>query len=1300
MATLVLSAAGAAIGSGFGGTVMGLSGAVIGRAAGAVLGRVIDTRLAGRGSQLVERGRVERFRLTGAGEGRSMARIWGRVRLGGHVIWSSPFEEIVTTEVHRGGKGGGGRARTDTQIDSYSYRVSLALGLCEGTILRVGRVWADGEEIGPDRIALRVYTGSETQMPDPKIEAVEGAGAVPAFRGLAYVVIEDLDLAPFGNRVPQFSFEVVRKAAAGPAGVQDLTRAVALIPGCGEYALSTTPVHYDYGPGSSGTANVHSPGGRSDLAVSLEHLRGELPQCRAVSLVVSWFGSDLRCGVCEIAPKVEQTTWEGAGQPWEAGGRTRTTAARIALKDGRPVYGGTPSDQGVREAIQALRASGQAVMFYPFILMEQQEGNGRADPWTGAADQPVMPWRGRITLSVAPGRAGSPDGTAAAEAEVAAFMGSAQPSDFTISGGRVIYTGDPADCGYRRFVLHYACLCQAAGGVAAFCIGSELRGLTQIRGEGGSFPMVAALRVLLGEVRAILGLACKLSYAADWSEYGGYTAPEGGRYFHLDPLWADPECDFIGVDNYMPLSDWRDGEGHADARWGSPLNPAYLAANVAGGEGFDWYYASEADALAGRRTPITDGEGEPWIWRYKDLKSWWENRHFDRPGGVRSAEPTAWVPGSKPFWFTELGVASIDRGGNQPNLFLDPKSSESALPRFSAGRREEAMQTAYLRAMAAHWGNPAHNPVATAYPGRMVDLARAFVWAWDARPWPWFPGRSDIWSDGENYARGHWLNGRAAHQPLAAVVAEICDRAGVAADVSRLYQVVQGFMLSEGASGRAALQDLMLAYAFDVAERGGQLVFLPRDGRLTEELSPEVIALDPESGAGPELTRQPDADLPAEMRLGYLGGEGDFAVASETATRPDRPLAGGAFYEVPLALTRGEARAVAERWLSEAEVAQDVLRLVLPPSKLHLGPGDVIGFGGAGRFRIDRAEFAGALSVEAVRVDPGVYLPSDFSEPVRRMRGPLPALPVWGVLLDLPLLRGDEDPHLPHVAVTADPWTGPAGLWSADRDDGYSLCHIAMRPATMGVTLTPLPRAAPGLWDRGPALRLRLTHGTLVSESEERVLNGANALAIGDGSPGGWEVLQFARAEPMGGGEWEISHRLRGQAGSEARMPDVWPEGSVVVLLNQAVAQPDLSPGLRGALRHYRFAPLAAGYGSAVARHGLLRFDGLGLRPPAPVHLRMRPVAGGWRFSWIRRGRIGADSWEGEIPLAENAELYEIRISDEGGVLYQARSVASFFDLSAALASDLALGATWSFSVAQLSDLAGRGEESRLSFGV
>ena len=101
------------------------------------------------------------------------------------------------------------------------------------------RVWADGNEIQPDSLNLRIYKGGTDQLPDPKIEAVEGAGHAPAYRGVAYCVIEDLDLSLFGNRVPQFSFEVIRPAqGAAAAAHPDLSKiipGVCLIPGTGEY---------------------------------------------------------------------------------------------------------------------------------------------------------------------------------------------------------------------------------------------------------------------------------------------------------------------------------------------------------------------------------------------------------------------------------------------------------------------------------------------------------------------------------------------------------------------------------------------------------------------------------------------------------------------------------------------------------------------------------------------------------------------------------------------------------------------------------------------------------------------------------------------------------------------------------------------------------------------------------------------------------------------------------------------------------------------------------------------------------
>ena len=177
MATILLSAAGAAVGGSIGGTLMGLSMVAVGRFAGAAMGRVIDQRLMGQGSEVVETGRIDRFRLTGSGEGDAIGQVFGRMRIGGQVIWATHFKETSVTT--GGGKGGPSKPKTR----DYSYSIGLAIGLCQGEIGGVARVWADGVEVAVDDLNMRIYTGSRDQLPDPLIEAVEGAGQVPAYRG-------------------------------------------------------------------------------------------------------------------------------------------------------------------------------------------------------------------------------------------------------------------------------------------------------------------------------------------------------------------------------------------------------------------------------------------------------------------------------------------------------------------------------------------------------------------------------------------------------------------------------------------------------------------------------------------------------------------------------------------------------------------------------------------------------------------------------------------------------------------------------------------------------------------------------------------------------------------------------------------------------------------------------------------------------------------------------------------------------------------------------------------------------------
>ncbi len=1299
MATILLAAAGAAVGSAAGGAVLGLSGAVIGRAVGATVGRVIDQRLLGLGSDPVEVGRLDRFRIMGASEGTPIPICWGAVRLPAHVIWASPYTEIRT-------KSGGGKGTPKPQTVRYSYIVSLALALCEGEILGIGRIWADGQEISATGLDLRVYPGNGTQLPDPVIEVHEGIGQAPAYRDTAYVVIENLALEAFGNRVPQFSFEVFRQANGAAAGeVQDFQTAipaVALIPGTGEYALSTRRARVADGFATSRVVNVSGPSGETDFDVSLAQMRRELPGCTAVSLVICWFGSDLRCAEFQVRPKVESRLDDAVGMPWRSGGIARGLAEELPQIEGRPVYGGTPSDLSVIEAIRALSAEGKSVMFYPFVLMDQIPGNSLPNPYDAGVTQPAFPWRGRITLSVAPGREGSPDQTPDAATEVAAFFGNAVPSDFEIVGEDVHYTGDAEDWGYRRFILHYAHLCKVAGGLESFCIGSELRGITTIRGADHSFPAVAALIDLASDVRAVLGPSVKISYAADWSEYFGYHV-DGNVYFHLDPLWNHHAVDFIGVDNYLPISDWRDGTAHLDADWGSIYDIGYLKANIAGGEGAEWYYASPEARDAQIRSPIEDGaHGEDWVFRPKDFRSWWASLHHERIDGIRNGLPTVWRPGSKPIRFTEYGCPAVDKGTNTPNRFYDPKSSESALPHHSTGAEDPYIQLQYFRAMAEFWRDPENNPVSALYDGAMVDFDHSYAWAWDARPFPEFPRNTLKWADGENHRLGHCLNGRATAQPLDAVVREIAERSGAEdVDTSRLHGLVRGYVAQDVASARSVLQPLSLVYGFDSIEAEGRLSFVSRLGLPVVEVDRDGAVIDEGGTTSLQAVKVPEAEVPNSVRLVHVTADGDYDIRvadAKSATGADQTTSQT---EVSLSLSAAEAASAVSRWLAEARSSRDVLKLRLPPSAISVRVGSIISFEGLS-FRVDRVEVDEARSIEAVRIER-----SHYKAPVTEVEdrtfvakaAPVPVTPLW---FDLPLITGDEAVGAPHVAMTARPWPGAVALWSSDEDAGYVVNRIFDLPATVGITETPLLPGRAGVLDRGPALRIRLLNGALSSVSRNSLLNGVNLAAIGSGDVDGWEIIQFSDAVLVAPDTYEVTTRLRGQFGTDKAPVEEWPVGSLFVLLNEAVAQVDLPPTLVGVERHYRSGVAALGFGDVDVVHRALAIRGLALRPLSVAHPRVKVLEdGSARLSWIRRTRVGGDSWEGfDVPLAEEREAYEVVITSLAGEVVRRQTVTEpAFLYTAAERNEDGTLTGFQAGIAQISSRFGPGQARTVTVG-
>jgi hypothetical protein len=212
MAVLAVAGLGA-----FGTAALGL-----GWQAGWLLGGLVGQALFGPRLPDQEGPRLTDLSVTSSAYGAPIPICYGTMRMGGNMIWSTGLIETSSTE-RVGGKGG---ARGQ-KVTSYSYRASFAIGFGEGPADQVLRIWADGklifdrtggittgQTIARPGFRMRFYPGDETQLPDPAIVAREGAGNVPAHRGLCYIVFEDFELADFGNRIPQITAEITYRAVA------------------------------------------------------------------------------------------------------------------------------------------------------------------------------------------------------------------------------------------------------------------------------------------------------------------------------------------------------------------------------------------------------------------------------------------------------------------------------------------------------------------------------------------------------------------------------------------------------------------------------------------------------------------------------------------------------------------------------------------------------------------------------------------------------------------------------------------------------------------------------------------------------------------------------------------------------------------------------------------------------------------------------------------------------------------------------------------------------------------------------
>ena len=240
------------------------------------------------------------------------------------------------------------------------------------------------------------------------------ARRLPAYRGTAYVVFEELPLSSATATACLSSPSRSSARSPSPTRPRGWCASVTLIPASGEFAYATQANPQGLTSGETVAENLQRP--RARLHRPLRRPRPAAGDARrrsrASALVVAWFGDDLRAG--HLPGPARRSRWRRRRRrprAWSVNGveRERNAFASSAADDrGPPRFtAARPSDFAVVQAIQELTARGLRVTFYPFILMDVPRGQRPCRTRTRTTPpRPAsltFPWRGRITCSPAAG---------------------------------------------------------------------------------------------------------------------------------------------------------------------------------------------------------------------------------------------------------------------------------------------------------------------------------------------------------------------------------------------------------------------------------------------------------------------------------------------------------------------------------------------------------------------------------------------------------------------------------------------------------------------------------------------------------------------------------------------------------------------------------------------------------------------------------------------------------------------------------------------------------------------------------
>lgn len=1225
MAVLAVGLVGSAIGATFG-------YAAVGWAVGVYVGQ----QLFGPKPPDMEGPRLNDLTITSSAYGSIIPIGYGTVRLAGNIIWSAGLKETKHKE-STGGKGGGGGSYT-----TYTYSASFALALSEGKAEDLLRIWADGKLIydktvpqqvidvanaaeGPitsvaitsgnksGGVNFRFYKGTEYQLPDSLIMSHEGAD-IPAHRGLCYIVFEDLQLADYGNRIPNITCEVAYKAIDYTVpDVHDVVRTELANEAFWDFVREISENSWAFNIQAMRAMDVKYVGPQTQLAeypyittYGDTHVVYYMAAIEAVKDTVTNVYGVMLVKIDAATGQVLQTAYHKIDSyPGSYGFALRDN--RIYLLEYRAANTFAPIEfdtDTLRRVSTTFTEEDNTVL----VTLPGSSGNWKASIMTTD--------RGYAVLYHYHSVFGSPLNRQLQYIETWSLVG--------------IRTG------YAYFDYYEP----KEGHTGTPLPGMYNETFPNINWEGASGQSLTSV-TRLWDLVLVANLVTTDTTPIDYFIVFYVVDPMNGRNvvssrIDITSVVSDDTAQLIiGSIRYLEYDN-------------SVIVQLY------------------GDAVGGVEHYVKIKMQDDFMYTY------------DKSGTIEWVKTSADISSDTIDWifpsinaFSLYGIPSTYTAVKHPELIYTPSedtrvfnfdTAEDSLIGWTDPRGSTISYSLYhSKGMNAQF--------------HFVDADYGVIWQWPNPPDGGTIDFSNLLFTRLQY-RGDPIVSP-PKTTLADIVRDICRRVDLD-PVDDIYvdelesALVYGYTISQQSPARAMIEQLTIAYQFDFLERDYKLVGQFKNSTPVAELSyKDFSVLDQETGSIIRETRVQEVELPMRVEVRYRDLDNDYQSNVQISSRSQQPIptmesVQVSSIDIPIVHTATYMKQLAEQLLYSTWINRTTYDGSTSWRWAKLDPADTVLItlvdGTILTARILRSEFAGDLviNLSAVSNDEALYVPSntmaDSGLGVPNQFVPVIA-PSILIILDTPLLRDidslSRERHRLYytVAGTRDAWPGAGVLVSYDNAE-YNVIDQLQTECSWGIVNNALNDTdTPFMTDYESRLTVNVLRGadSLESVSREQMLTESRNAAAIIKADGGVEIIQFQNVTENVDGTYTLDTFFRGRRGTDVFVNGHEVYQKIVFLDLETIQNTELALSERNMTKYYKavtYGMLLDGADSVEYAH-----SGRDLMPYAPVHEQAAISGSDIDITWVRRTRINGflRDYTDEVPLEEDSEEYELEIYDSPG---------------------------------------------------